>query len=65
MYLFIYNAIIIVTTVIFCIATIFVLYYWVRYVPYVPTDRKVVAKMLAAADLKKGQKVYDLGCGDG
>lgn len=34
-------------------------------VPYVPTRRKFVEKLLHAAHLQKGQKVYDLGCGDG
>ncbi|MBI5754832.1 hypothetical protein HZA41_01270 [Candidatus Peregrinibacteria bacterium] len=34
-------------------------------VPYVPTRRKFVEKLITAAKLTKGQKVYDLGCGDG
>src|SRR5438094_794286 len=34
-------------------------------VPYVPTSEDVVAAMLKAADVKKGDLVYDLGCGDG
>lgn len=34
-------------------------------VPYVPTPPEVVDKMLELADLRPGQLVYDLGCGDG
>ncbi|HZY90525.1 MAG TPA: TIGR03000 domain-containing protein [Gemmataceae bacterium] len=32
---------------------------------YVPTPRAVVDKMLRMAEVKKGDVVYDLGCGDG
>ncbi len=32
---------------------------------YVPTPQKVVDKMLEMAEIKKGDVVYDLGCGDG
>lgn len=33
--------------------------------PYVPTPMKAVEKMIKSANLKPGQIVYDLGCGDG
>src|SRR5438128_10439579 len=31
----------------------------------VPTPQEVVDKMLETADVRKGEIVYDLGCGDG
>jgi len=34
-------------------------------VPYVPTPQPVVDRMLEMAGVKKGDVVYDLGCGDG
>ena len=34
-------------------------------VPYVQTHETVVAAMLKLADVKEGDTVYDLGCGDG
>src|SRR5438552_7762411 len=34
-------------------------------VPFVPTDEKVVTAMLKLANVKEGDTVYDLGCGDG
>lgn len=33
--------------------------------PYVPTPADVVERMLTLADVKAGDVVYDLGCGDG
>lgn len=32
---------------------------------YVPTPQEVVDKMLDLADVRRGEVVYDLGCGDG
>jgi SAM-dependent methyltransferase len=34
-------------------------------VPYVPTPEAVVTRMLEMAELRSGDVVYDLGCGDG
>jgi SAM-dependent methyltransferase len=34
-------------------------------VPYVPTPPEVVEEMLRLADIKPGDLLYDLGCGDG
>lgn len=33
--------------------------------PFVPTPMRGVEKILAAAKLKKGARIYDIGCGDG
>ena len=33
--------------------------------PYVPTPEDVVERMLTLAEVKSGDVVYDLGCGDG
>lgn len=40
----------------------FVLFYGA---PYLPTHRKQAATALDMLDLKKGQTLYELGCGDG
>ena len=36
-----------------------------RLAPFVPSPQVVVERMLELADLKPGETVYDLGCGDG
>lgn len=33
--------------------------------PYLPTDRETLKRMLEFADIQKGEKTADLGCGDG
>jgi SAM-dependent methyltransferase len=34
-------------------------------VPFVPSKNIVAKKLIEEADIKDGQKIYDLGCGDG
>jgi SAM-dependent methyltransferase len=34
-------------------------------VPFVPSNKRVIDRVLEIAHLKKDEKVYDLGCGDG
>jgi cyclopropane fatty-acyl-phospholipid synthase-like methyltransferase len=34
-------------------------------IPYIPSRKKVVERLLEVANLKKGEVIYDLGCGDG
>lgn len=41
------------------------LVYAIRTVPWVPTRRKMARRMFALAELKPGQRVLDLGSGDG
>ncbi|HYZ85504.1 MAG TPA: class I SAM-dependent methyltransferase [Bryobacteraceae bacterium] len=36
-----------------------------RLAPYVPSPQAIVDKMLEMAELKPGELLYDLGCGDG
>lgn len=55
---------IILTIIIFLIAVTF-LYSGLSAAPFVPTHKKDIEAILKLADIKPGQKVYDLGCGDG
>lgn len=45
------------------LATVFIHMFFL--VPYVPSSKRVVAKMINVAKLKQKETVYDLGCGDG
>lgn len=33
--------------------------------PFVPTSKSIIHKALKAVELRQGEKLYDLGCGDG
>ena len=44
---------------------IFSLYCLVKGAPYVSTNKRLVRKTIEMAEIKAGDKVYDLGCGDG
>lgn len=41
-----------------------IIHLW-RMVPFVPTTKRATEYMINLAQLKPGEKVYDLGCGDG
>lgn len=56
-------ALLIGVTAVFTITSL--MYSAIRYVPFVPTKQDVVKKMIKAANLKDGDTIYDLGCGDG
>jgi ribosomal protein L11 methylase PrmA len=45
------------------VATVLVNIFYV--VPFVPSKKRVIEHVLKLADLKNGDKVFDLGCGDG
>lgn len=49
----------------FAIYMSFLIYSALKGSPYVPTKKKVLGEILAAAKLKKGMKMLELGCGDG
>lgn len=57
-----------VLAIIFLIAAIaFMVFFTLGFfrAPFVPSNRKTVAKMLRLARLQPGMRVVDLGCGDG
>jgi len=55
----------VIELLIFCALAVPTIYVMVAGAPFVPTQRKQVERMLKAAKIKPGQKVYDLGSGDG
>ena len=38
---------------------------WFKGAPYVPSKREKIARMLALADIQNGERVFDLGSGNG
>lgn len=45
--------------------TLSILILFIVRVPYAPTPKRMIKKIIDELNLKPGQKVYDLGCGDG
>lgn len=54
-----------VVSVSVCIVLVTMLVHIWQRVPFVPTGGRVVEQMVMLAKLKKGDRVYDLGAGDG
>ncbi|UCC18471.1 MAG: class I SAM-dependent methyltransferase [Promethearchaeota archaeon] len=59
------NAIGLVVVIIGIIVMFYFFWPMIKGAPWVPTGMKKVRKMLALADLKPDEVLYDLGCGDG
>jgi len=47
------------------IFTVLFTFFYAKEAPFVPTKKRDVARFLKLAEIKPGQKMYDLGCGDG
>lgn len=48
----------------FILLMISIVVHIIFWVPFVPSSKRVIEKMIAAAELKPGETVFDLGCGD-
>lgn len=53
-----------VSIVIFLMLLTVIVHLFIR-VPFVPSKKRVISRVLDLAKLKDGEKVFDLGCGDG
>ncbi len=60
-----FNTILIVFIVVYGLALLFVFWSETRGAPWIPTPMAKVRKLLAMAQVKPGEVVYDLGSGDG
>jgi 16S rRNA A1518/A1519 N6-dimethyltransferase RsmA/KsgA/DIM1 with predicted DNA glycosylase/AP lyase activity len=61
----IYAVLAITLFILVVIGFVTMVYHAIFYAPFVPTPHRVAEKMIKAAKIKKGEKVYDLGAGDG
>lgn len=57
-------ALVLVSLVIFLMMLTVIVHLFIR-VPFVPSKKRVISRVLDLAKLKDGENVYDLGCGDG
>jgi len=55
---------VLVSLVVFLMLLTVIVHLFIR-VPFVPSKKRVISRVLDLAKLKDGEKVYDLGCGDG
>lgn len=62
---YIFLIVLAVVSAFFTIYYILSLYSLLKGAPFVTTNRKLVKEMVDLADIQKGDKAYDLGCGDG
>lgn len=58
-------AIVILTCLGFSIFLLSIIHGGMHGAPFVPSNKRTYQKMIQAAGIKKGNIVYDLGCGDG
>lgn len=61
--LFLLGIILFSTTIILLLIAIVINLY--TRVPYAPTPQELIPELIRAMGVKKGQRIYDLGCGDG
>jgi hypothetical protein len=57
-------ALVLMSLVVFLMLLTVIVNLFIR-VPFVPSKKRVISRVLDLAKLKDGEKVYDLGCGDG
>ncbi len=58
-------AVTVVLVIIWFAVLINILYSTMQEAPFLPTSKGDVERFIKIAEIKEGQKVYDLGCGDG